>query len=81
MALIELSRMIAADPDAGRRWAAEPLPLPDRLTAIMAAQYSALPGQRNPRCCSPRPPTARTFPAQACPGCPPAGWLPRKRPA
>ena len=27
MALIELSRVIAADPAAGRRWAAEPLPL------------------------------------------------------
>ncbi|HEV8165604.1 MAG TPA: AAA family ATPase, partial [Actinomycetota bacterium] len=44
MALIELSRVIAADPAAGRRWAAEPLPLSDRLTAIMAAEFSALPG-------------------------------------
>ena len=43
MALIELSKMIAADPAAGRRWAAEPLPLTDRLTAIMAAQSAALP--------------------------------------
>ncbi len=44
MALIELSRVIAVNPAAGRRWAAEPLPLSDRLTAIMAAQFSALPG-------------------------------------
>src|SRR6185437_11600267 len=44
LALIELAKMIAADPDAGRRWAAEPLPLTGRLTAIMTARYSALPG-------------------------------------
>jgi len=44
LALIELSRMIATDPGAGRRWAAEPLPLTDRLTAIMAVQFGALPG-------------------------------------
>ncbi len=43
MALIELSRLIAADPDAGRRWAAEPPPLADQLTAIMAARYATLP--------------------------------------
>jgi DNA-binding CsgD family transcriptional regulator len=43
LALIELAKMIAADPDAGRRWAAEPLPLTGQLTAIMAAQYAALP--------------------------------------
>ena len=43
LALIELSKTIAADPDAGRRWAAEPLPLTGRLTAIMAAQYATLP--------------------------------------
>ncbi len=44
MALIELSRAIAADPAAGRRWAAEPLPLTDRLTALLAAQFRGLPG-------------------------------------
>ena len=43
LALIELAKLIAADPDAGRRWAAEPLPLTGQLTAIMAAQYTALP--------------------------------------
>ncbi|MEU2618574.1 AAA family ATPase [Streptomyces sp. NPDC007157] len=43
LALIELARMIAADPDAGRRWTAEPLPLTGQLTAIMAAQYVTLP--------------------------------------
>lgn len=43
LALIELARVIAADPDAGRRWTAEPLPLTGRLTAIMAAQYVTLP--------------------------------------
>ena len=44
MALIELSKVIAANPAAGRTWAAEPLPLTDRLTAIMAAQFADLPG-------------------------------------
>jgi DNA-binding CsgD family transcriptional regulator len=43
LALIELSKMIAVDPDAGRRWATEPLPLTAQLTAIMAGQYAALP--------------------------------------
>ena len=43
LALIELSKMIAADPGAGRRWAAEPLPLTDQLTFIMTARYAALP--------------------------------------
>jgi DNA-binding CsgD family transcriptional regulator len=43
LALIELAKMIAADPDAGRRWAAEPLPPTGQLVAIMAAQYTALP--------------------------------------
>ena len=43
LALIELSRMIAADPDAGRGWAAQPLPLTGQLTAIMSARYAALP--------------------------------------
>jgi DNA-binding CsgD family transcriptional regulator len=43
LALIELSKMIAADPGAGRRWAAEPLPLTGQLTAIMTARYATLP--------------------------------------
>jgi DNA-binding CsgD family transcriptional regulator len=43
LALIELSKMIAAEPGAGRRWAAEPLPLTSQLTAIMTAQYAGLP--------------------------------------
>src|SRR5580700_8455271 len=43
LALIEMSKMIAADPDAGRRWAAEPIPLTGQLTAIMAARYATLP--------------------------------------
>ncbi len=43
LALIELSKVIAADPDAGRRWAAEPLPLTDQLTASMTAQFVSLP--------------------------------------
>ena len=45
MALIELSRVIAADPAAGRRWAAEPLPPTDRLAAIVAAEFDKLPAQ------------------------------------
>jgi DNA-binding CsgD family transcriptional regulator/tetratricopeptide (TPR) repeat protein len=43
MALIELSSAIAADPAARQRWDAEPLPLTDRLTAVITAQLEALP--------------------------------------
>jgi DNA-binding CsgD family transcriptional regulator len=43
LALIELSKAIAADPGAGRRWAAEPLPLTGRLTSILAARFGGLP--------------------------------------
>jgi DNA-binding CsgD family transcriptional regulator len=42
MALIELARVIAADPSAGRRWDAEPLPLTDRLAAVLAHRFSTL---------------------------------------
>jgi tetratricopeptide (TPR) repeat protein len=44
MVLIELARIIAADPAAGRRWAAEPLPPTERLATALAAQSRALPG-------------------------------------
>ena len=43
LALIELSKVIAADPAASRRWAAEPLPLTDRLLAVLASRFAALP--------------------------------------
>jgi predicted ATPase len=43
LALIELAKVIAADPAAGRRWADEPLPLTDQLTVIMTARCAALP--------------------------------------
>ena len=43
MALIELAKVIAADPAASRRWAAEPLPLTDRLSAVIASRFAALP--------------------------------------
>jgi hypothetical protein len=43
MALIELARVTAADPAAGRRWADEILPPSDRLIGILAAQFRALP--------------------------------------
>jgi DNA-binding CsgD family transcriptional regulator len=43
MALIELARAIAADPAAGRRWGTGPLPLTDRLTAVIAARLATLP--------------------------------------
>jgi DNA-binding CsgD family transcriptional regulator len=43
LALIELSRVIAGDPSAGRGWVAEPLPLNDRLMAVMAAEFGTLP--------------------------------------
>ncbi|MGW1787198.1 AAA family ATPase, partial [Streptomyces sp. NPDC002143] len=43
LALIELAKVIAQDPDAGRRWVAEPLPLTTQLTTVMGAQFRALP--------------------------------------
>jgi DNA-binding CsgD family transcriptional regulator len=43
MALIELAKVIAEDPAASRRWAAEPLPLTDRLSAVIASRFAALP--------------------------------------
>ena len=45
MALIELAKVIADDPAASRRWAAEPLPLTDRLSAVMTSRFAALPEQ------------------------------------
>jgi DNA-binding CsgD family transcriptional regulator len=45
MALIELAKVIADDPAASRRWAAEPLPLGDRLTAVLTSRFAALPEQ------------------------------------
>ena len=45
MALIELAKVVADDPAASRRWAAEPLPLTDRLSAIITARFAALPEQ------------------------------------
>ena len=45
MALIELAKVIAEDPAASRRWAAEPLPLTDRLSAVLASRFAGLPGQ------------------------------------
>jgi DNA-binding CsgD family transcriptional regulator len=43
MALIELAEVIADDPAASRRWAAQPLPLTDRLTAVLTSRFAALP--------------------------------------
>jgi DNA-binding CsgD family transcriptional regulator len=43
LALRELARAVAADPARGRRRSAEPLPLTDRLTAVVARQLGALP--------------------------------------
>ena len=43
LALIELATVIADDPGASRRWAAEPLPLTDRLAAVLSARFAALP--------------------------------------
>jgi DNA-binding CsgD family transcriptional regulator len=45
MALIELAKVIADDPAASRRWAAEPLPLTDRLSAVITSRFVALPEQ------------------------------------
>jgi hypothetical protein len=45
MALIELAKVIAADPGASRRWAAEPLPPTDRLSAVITSRFAALPEQ------------------------------------
>jgi len=45
MALIELAKVIAADPAVSRRWAAEPLPLTDRLSTVIAARFATLPAR------------------------------------
>jgi tetratricopeptide (TPR) repeat protein len=45
LALIELATVIAGDPAASRRWAAEPLPPTDRLTAVLTSRFAALPEQ------------------------------------
>src|SRR6202034_2809637 len=45
MALIELAKVVVDDPEASRRWAAEPLPLTDRLSAVLTSRFAALPGQ------------------------------------
>ena len=45
MALIELAKVVAADPAASRRWAAEPLPPTDRLRAVIASRFAGLPEQ------------------------------------
>jgi DNA-binding CsgD family transcriptional regulator len=45
MAMIELTKAIAADPAASHRWAAEPLPLTDRLSAVITSRFAALPEQ------------------------------------
>src|ERR1700726_1693021 len=45
MALIELAKVIAEDPAASRRWAAEPLPPTDRLRAVISSRFAALPEQ------------------------------------
>jgi DNA-binding CsgD family transcriptional regulator/tetratricopeptide (TPR) repeat protein len=45
LALIELATVIADDPAASRRWAAEPLPLTDRLIAVIAARFAGLPAE------------------------------------
>jgi DNA-binding CsgD family transcriptional regulator/tetratricopeptide (TPR) repeat protein len=43
MALIELAKVVADDPAASRRWAAEPLPPTDRLSAVIISRYAGLP--------------------------------------
>jgi len=43
LALIELAKAIADDPAAGRGWAAEPMPPPQRLGTVLSAQVDALP--------------------------------------
>jgi DNA-binding CsgD family transcriptional regulator len=45
MALIELAKVIADDPAASRRWAAEPLPPTVRLSAVITSRFASLPGQ------------------------------------
>ena len=45
MALIELAKVIAADPAASRRWADEPLPLTERLRSVIASRFAVLPEQ------------------------------------
>ena len=68
MALIELATVIADDPAASRRWAAEPLPPGDRLTAVLTSRFAALPEPRGPRCCWPRWPKRHHVTSRTSPG-------------
>ena len=43
LALIELAKVIADDPAASRRWAAEPLPPSERVTAVITSRFATLP--------------------------------------
>jgi tetratricopeptide (TPR) repeat protein len=43
LALVEMARVIADDPTAGRRWATQPLPPGDRLTAVITARLATMP--------------------------------------
>jgi len=43
LALIELAKVVAGDPAASRRWAAEPLPPGDRLMAVITSRLTTLP--------------------------------------
>jgi DNA-binding CsgD family transcriptional regulator len=45
MALIELAKVVADDPAASRRWAAEPLPPTERLSAVITSRFATLPEQ------------------------------------
>jgi AAA ATPase domain len=60
MALIELSQMIAADPTAGRRWAAEPCRPPTGSPPLSPPATVPSPGRPGRRCCWPPSLTART---------------------
>src|SRR5260370_38404841 len=79
MALIELSRVIAADPAAGRGWAAEPLPPTERLAAVIAGLYGTLPESAHEALLLAAVADSPDLPAAAGPGLPPEALAPARQ--
>jgi hypothetical protein len=79
LALIELSRLVAADPAALGRWADEPLPLTSRLAASTTTRYSALPAATRAALLLAAVATVRTRRPWRYLGFPPEPW-PRPKP-
>src|SRR5690349_23460732 len=74
MALIQLATLNADGPAASRRWAAEPLPLTDRLSAVLTARFTALPEQTQAALLQAAVADGPDLPAAATRGAAPDAW-------